>query len=122
MIRLIAVGLIGTIATVAGMALYERDALRPVLEALGIVGVPVLLGIVIHPLVGVTAGLIVLEGLYEARQAGILEEREQQLRTFSHRLRADLRRGSERIQDRVEKWFADLRTSESTTDKERESL
>jgi hypothetical protein len=121
-IRLIAVGLIGTIATVAGMALYERDALRPVLEALGIVGVPVLLGIVIHPLVGVTAGLIVLEGLYEARQAGILEEREQQLRTFSHRLRADLRRGSERIQDRVEKWFADLRTSESTTDKERESL
>ncbi|RLM89573.1 hypothetical protein D3D02_06735 [Halobellus sp. Atlit-38R] len=122
MIRVIAVGVVGAIATGTGMALYERDALRPVLEALGIVGVPVALGLLIHPFVGLTAALIILEALYEAHQSGILAEREEQLQTLWYRLRADTRRGREQLRQRIDAWLAARGGDQTAADEERESL
>ncbi|MDQ2056333.1 MULTISPECIES: hypothetical protein [Halobellus] len=122
MIRVIAVGVVGAIATGTGMALYERDALRPVLEALGIVGVPVALGLSIHPFVGLTAALVILEALYEGHQSGLLEEREEQLQTLWFRLRADARRGREQLRQRIDAWLAARDGDQTAADEERESL
>lgn len=122
MIRVIAVGVVGAIATGTGMALYERDALRPVLEALGIVGVPVALGVLIHPFVGVTAALIILEALYEAHQSGLLDEREKQLQTLRYQIRADARRGREQLQQRIDEWLAARESEQTAADEESDAL
>jgi len=121
-IRVIAVGVVGAIATGTGMALYERDALRPVLEALGIVGVPVALGVLIHPFVGVTAALIILEALYEAHQSGLLDEREKQLQTLRYQIRADARRGREQLQQRIDEWLAARESEQTAADEESDAL
>ena len=112
MIEVVLVGLVGAIATGALFAIVRRGLLPLSAAVVLVVGVPLTLGIWIHPVAGAAAGLVVIEGLYEGREAGLYDDREEDLRTLYYRLRADLRRGWAALVERLEE-----RRGETDTDR-----
>jgi hypothetical protein len=101
-IDVLLVGLGGGLAIGATLALYRHELLLPAVGLLLAIGGPLWLWVRVHPAAGIAGGLVVVETVYESHEAGLLDGRIAQLRTGWHRLRADVRRGRETLQQRVE--------------------
>jgi hypothetical protein len=104
MIEVFAVGVGCAIACYGAISLYKRDLLLVAVGVLLAVGLPVGLGAVVHLVAGVAAALVVLESVYEGRQADLFDEREAQLRTLWHRFGADARRARVALGTTVSTW------------------